>query len=442
MLWSFLKSQKEKDVPPKPLMPLRVVIMGRDENAPVDFKKVLGESFKSMPFLSVVFEDDFALEDLLNPDYKNFFDFFDGGIKALKKHNADVLLRFYSNGTQIRFNFLTPDMYLKKEPPFFSSLFGLYLPVSYFQAENLPQQISCLIGCTFIALGLKKDVRYLQTLKALIKVLSKTKMPQGIEKRFMPHILSFLAFNYLVLRADTFDKKDMFLISNLITSAQKSKDGAYDAVLEGTLLTLSGQMYALAANAKNADSYTFLERAAQNTRKALKYFNKYVFPYDYGHLSLILSKFYFSFFKFSENRQSLRDAVFYMREAEKIFTFATFPYLWADIEGDLGNYLTHLSVNAHSKEIAEVAVQNYKNRQKVFSKESSPLLWAETEKSIADVYYYLGKDLQNQAYFEKASNHYLDALDIFEDLKETEYVEMLENALEKTQEKILRLNQK
>ena len=442
MSWNFLKSQKEKNAQPEPLKPIRVVIMGHDENAPVDFKKVLAESFRSMPFLSVVFEDDFALEDLLNPDHKNFFDFFDSGIKALKKHNADVLLRFRSNGAQIRFNFLTPDMSLKKEPPFFSSLFGLYLPVSYFQTENLPEQISHLIGCTFVALSLKKDMRRLETLKALIKVLSKNKMPQGIEKRFMPHILSFLAFNYLAMCANTFQKKDMILISNLITSAQKSKDGAYDAVLEGTLLTLSSQMYILAADAKNADSYTFLERAAQNLKKALKYFNKYIFPYDYGRLSLVLSKSYFSFFKFSENRQSLRDAVFYMREAENIFTFATFPYLWADIEGDLGNYLMHLSAYAHNKEIAELAVQNYKNRQKVFSKETAPLLWAETEKSIADVYYYLGKDLENQAYFEKASDHYLDALDIFEDLKETKYVEMVENALEKTQEKILRLNQK
>lgn len=442
MLWNFLKSQEQKSDNPKPLIPVRVVIMGCDENAPVELKKVLAESFKSMPFLSVIFEDDFALEDLLNPDHKNFFDFFDSGIKALKKHHADVLLRFHSNGTQIRFNFLTPDMYLKHEPPFFSSLFGFYLPASYFQAENLPDQISCLISCTFIALGLKKDARLFETFKELMKILSKNKMPQGIEKRFMPHILSLLAFNYLALRANTFHKKDMLLISNLITSAQKSKDGAYDAVLEGTLLTLAGQMYALAADAKNADSYTFWERASQNTKKALKYFNKYVFPYDYGRLSLVLSKLYFSFFKFSENRQSLRDAVFYMREAENIFTFASFPFLWADIEGNLGNYLMRLSAYAHSKEIAELAVQNYKNRQKVFSKEASPSLWAETEKNIADIYYYLGKDSQNQAYFEKASDHYLDALEVYEDLKETKYIEMLENALEKTQEKILRLNQK
>ena len=436
------KSKKQNTPAQQPLLPVRVVITGRDENAAVGLKKVLADSFQSMPFLSVVFEDDFAPEDFLNPDNKNFFDFFDTGIKALKKHNADVLLRFFQNGTQVRFNFLTQNMYLASASPFFSSLFGLYLPISYFQSQDLPVQICCLISATFVALSLKKDSRYTEILKELVNILSKNKMPQGIEKSFMPHILNLLAFNYLALHADSFQKKDITLISNLINSANKIKAKPDDLLTEGALLTLAAQMYACAAEAKNADSYTFYERAVEKAKKALKYFNKYVFPYDYGRLCIVLSKFYFSFFKLSENRQSLRDAVFYMREAEKIFTRASTPSLWADIQGDLGAYLARLSFYSKNKEIAEIAVQNYKNKQSFYQKETYPLLWAQTEKSIADIYYYLGKDSENAAYLEKASDTYWNALEILEECGDTEHVQMIDNVLKKIDENFLRLNKK
>lgn len=441
-MFSFFKSKKQNAPAQEPLLPVRVVIAGRDENAAVGLKRVLAESFQPLPFLSVVFEDDFTPEDFLNPDNKNFFDFYDTGIKALKKHNADVLLRFCQNGTQIRFNFLTQDMYLTSTSPFFSSLFGFYLPISYFQSQDLPLQISCLISATFIALNLKKDSRYTAILQELVNTLSKNKMPQGIEKSFMPHILSLLAFNYLSLHADSFHKRDMALISNLINSANKVKTKPVDPLIEGTLLTLSAQMYACAAESKNADSYTFFERAVEKAKKALKYFNKYIFPYDYGRLCIVLSKFYFSFFKLSENRQSLRDAVFYTREAEKIFTRASTPSLWADIQGDLGAYLAHLSFYSKNKEIAEIAVQNYKNRQSFYQKEIFPLLWAQTEKNIADIYYYLGKNLENAAYLEKSSDAYWNALEILEEIGDTEHIRLIENALKKTDENFLRLNKK
>lgn len=436
------KLKKQKAPEEKPISPIRVVIMGRDDNATVSLKHILAQSFESMPFLSVVFEDDFTIEDFLNPDNKNFFDFFDTGIKALKKNHADVLLRFYQNGAQIRFNFLTQNMYSVSTPPFFSSLFAIYLPVSYFQNQNLPTQISCLISATFIALSLQKDARHAQTLKGLMDILSKNKMPQGIEKRFMPHILSLLAFNYLALHTNSFHKKDMLLISNLINSANKIQEKPYDSLIEGELLTLSGQMYACAADAKNADSYTFFEHAIEKTKKALKYFSKYIFPYDYARLCIVLSKFYFSFFKLSENRQSLRDAVFYMREAEKIFTRASVPNLWADIQGDLGAYLAHLSFYSKNKEIAELAVESYRNKQSFYQQETHPLFWAQTEKNIADIYYYLGKDLENTAYLEKATDTYLNALDVFEELGDTTHIQMIENALKKADDKFLSSNKK
>lgn len=442
MFLKFFKSENKKKANPEPLLNIRVVIMGKDDHSAVGIKQVLSQSFSNMPFLSITFEDDPALEDFLNPSHKNFFDFFDSGIKALQKHQADILLRFYQDGTNIRFNFLTSDMYFISIAPFYSSMFGLYLPATYFQNRCLPEQISNLIGASFVALCLKKHTECVLKLKELLNVLSKNKMPQGIQKQFMPHVLSLLAFNYLALHANSFRKKDMQLILNLITAAKNTDTNGFDAVLNGALLTILGQMYACAANSQNADSFMFLKRAVEHTKKALKCFNKYVFPYDYGRLTLVLAKLYFALFKLSDNRQNMRDAVFYAREAEKIFTFSNFPVLWADIQGDLGDYLVQLSFFAKNKEIAEIAIQNYKNKQKFYQKQTHPLLWAKTQKSIADVYYYLGNTLQNAAYLEKASDSYVEAFEVFEQLDDTPSLQQIENTLEKTQENFLRLNNK
>ena len=442
MFLKFFKSSSKKQSAPTPALNIRVVIMGKDDTSTVGIKQVLSKSFESVPFLSVAFEDDFAPEDFLNPNHKNFFDFFDTGIKALKKHQADVLLRFYQDGANIRFNFLTPDMYFIDTPPFFSSMFGIYLPFDYFQTHSLPPQIAHLICASFVALCLKRHSECPQKLKDLINILSKNKMPQGIEKQFMPHVLNLLAFNYLALHANSFQKKDMHLILSLITSAKNTSKNTYDAALNGAMLTLLGQMYACAAESKNADSIMFFKRAAENTKKALKCFNKYVFPYDSGRLARVLAKFYFSLFKLSDNRQTLRDAVFYMREAEKIFTFSSFPNLWADIQGDLGDYLVQLSFYSKNKEVAETAIQNYKNRQKFYQKQTHPILWAKTQKSIADTYYYLGQNLQNAAYLEKASDSYIEAFEVFEQSGETEPLPIIENVLKKTQENFFRLNNK
>ena len=442
MFLNFFKSSKSQKSPQELLTPIRVVLMGQHESITVDLKKIFTESFQKYPFFAITTEDNFLGEDFLNSNNKNFFDFYDNGIKIIKKHHADVLICFYPSGTNIRFHFLTPNTYLQENPPFFSTLFALYLPISYFQMQNLPSQIGNLIASTCVALSLKKDVRYEKILKKFVDDLSKNKMPEGVEKRFVPHILSFLAFNYLALRSSVFSKKDMKLILGLLNFAYQLRSDLSDGILEGTLLVLLGQMYVCAADAKTADSYKFLERGIESIKKALKYFNKYIFPYDYGHLSFILAKLYFAYFKLQDKRQALRDAVYYMRQAQKIFTQAAFPYFWADIEGYLGHYLMNLSFYAETKDITEIAVQNYKNRQKVYQKQSFPILWAETEKNIADAYYYSAKNLNNAAFLTQASDHYYDALEVFELQNNSLYVQIIENILQKIDEKNFPSNQK
>ena len=95
-----------------------------------------------------------------------------------------------------------------------------------------------------------------------------------------------------------------------------------------------------------------------------------------------------------------------------------------------------------NKEIAELAVESYRNKQSFYQQETHPLFWAQTEKNIADIYYYLGKDLENTAYLEKATDTYLNALDVFEELGDTTHIQMIENALKKADDKFLSSNKK
>ena len=49
MFGQFFKSSKKNKTVQEPMAPIRVVIMGRDENVAVDIKNVLKESFRQMP---------------------------------------------------------------------------------------------------------------------------------------------------------------------------------------------------------------------------------------------------------------------------------------------------------------------------------------------------------------------------------------------------------
>lgn len=425
---------------PATLRPLRIVISGRDDTTTIGFKKVIADSFEKLPFFVVSTETDSTFINFLTDDNKNFFDFFDNGNKILQKHHAQILLNFESHHNNLVINFLTPDMYLISTPPFFSTLYKICLPISYFQNAVLPNAVFNLLVATCLALCSKHDSKYNKLHARFVKILSKNKKPEDIDKPYIPNILFFLAFNFLASKAPYLEKQDVKLILNLVHTAYKT-DGN-NTLLNGGLFCLLGQTYQCGANSKKADAELLIQRAINSYKKALKNFNRYVFPYDYGRLSLVLAKLHFSIFKLSDERQFLRDAVSYLREAEKIFTFQSFPHLWADIQGDLGYWLTSLGMLSHNKEIIEIAVQNYKNRQRAYTSDTYPELWAYTEKNIGDTYYYFGKDTDNVSYLQKASNHYLNALDVFEKLKDTNSVRLIENLLDKTDEKILHLNNK
>lgn len=440
--FAFKKNKKQPEPQPQrqELRPLKIVVVGDDSNSVLHVKETISNILKQYGLFSVALEEEQALENFLNLNNKNFFDFWDSGLKILKQYQADALIRIYQEKNNIRINFQTDQMYQTSEPPFFSLLQSLYLPVSYFNQNSLPSQISNLMAATLIALNLKKDFAYQSVLEKLINILSKNKIPDGIERNFVPHLLIFLSLNYISAKADHFGKKDVKLILNLATFAYKNLTNEYDSLAEGALLTTLGQTYQCASANPKADSIPLIQRAIESYKKALKHFNRYIFPYDYGRLSLVLSALYFQYFQLSEDSQTLRDAVFYLREAEKIFTPAGFPHLWAKIEHNLGCYLSLLSARSNNTDIANLAIQNFKNEQRIFTKQDNPEKWADIEIQIANIYYYLGKKISNKRTLETAIDHYSYAFQIFDLLKQNERILEIETYIQKADEEIMRLN--
>ena len=441
MFLSFLKQTKKDQTATQqnPVQKLRVVITGSDENATLPFQIVAKETLSQFPWFEIQTQSEQTFENFLDLNNKNFFDFLDSGLKILKKYQADILIRLYQKGNNVRLNFQTPDMYLTDKPPFLSLLSGLYLPISYFRHPPLPAEISTLIAGTLLSLNLKKDEQYKLFLQNLVDILSKNRPPQGIEPQYMPHILNLLAFNYIAANSSKLEKQHVKLAMNLIDVAYHKQNKNDSSLTEGTLLLTLGQMYQCALSGKNADSYILLERAIESYKKAQKHFNRYVFPYDYGHLSVILSELYFQFFKLSNDSQALRDAVFHLREAEKIFTKTQFSILWAKIKHNLGIYLSLLSARSDNEEIAERAVESFKDEQQIYSLQTAPEKWAEIEIEIAHICYHLGRKLFKTEHIENAVKHYSNAFDVYAKLQKTEKLKQIELYVQKADEEIMRL---
>lgn len=433
------KKDKQQQVLETEPQQIRVVITGVDENETIPFKKVIADNLKEFDLFSIDFEKEQAIENFLNLDNKNFFDFLDSGLKILSTHQADILIRIYHQKNNIRLNFQTADIYEHDKLPFFSLLNSLYLPLSCFKQEKLPQALSTLIASTLISLNIEKDKRFETLISHLVDILSKNKIPQEIEAENIAHILNFLALNYLSARPNGLEKKDVQSLLNLLDFAFHHILPNDDILLKGHLLTTLGQMYQASLSGQNADVYTLIQRAIESYKRAQKHFNRYVFPYDYGRLSLVLAKLYFQFFKLSDDGQTLRDAVFHLREAEKIFTFAAFPEKWAQIQQDLGTYLSLLSSRSNNPEIAQLAVQSFKNVETVFEKRTRPEKFADTHIQIGDLYYYLGKNISNKNYLEKAADYYTEAFDVFAQLQNKDKLNEIEKYLEKVDQEIMRL---
>lgn len=440
MSWFFKqKKQQNPSLEKKPLSTIKVVISGATDGISVAAKDVLKNSLDSVSFLKFSYENVPVFENFSDIDNRNFFDFWEKGVQILKHHQADLLLRFDQGQNQIRLSFQTEDMYQNKTVPFFSLSNNLYLPIMFFENESLPPQISALIVATILSFCLKKDERYLRFLKQIMTRLQTQALPKGIGACYMSHILVFLILNYLALQGENFTKQDMNLVLNLVEAARKNLSETQDPMTEGMIYAAQGQIYQCAALSDGADVYVLTGLAIKQLKKAQKFFNRYIYPYDYGRLCLVLSKLYQKLFNLSGDNQALRDAIAELRAAEQIFTFAITPFVWAEIEGELGSSFSILSSCSNNEDIALLAVKHQKEQQKVYVKEKYPEKWADIEKEKADIYFHLGKRIEREDYLEKAIDLYHQVFDVYQNLHKDEKASQLEKCVLRADEEIMRI---
>ncbi len=437
----FQKSKEKSDLQNNQnddLKKIKVVLLGPINGMAVGPKDILQKSLSQADFLDFSFEEALLFENFSDIDHQNFFDFWDKGCDALKRHQADVLLRFDQVQNQIRLSFQSENMYQKNEV-FFSCVHNLFLPVSFFNDDMLPTQISAILLATILSLALKKDEKYKSYLKKIMLLLGQKKLPDEIEASYVPHILVFLVLNYLSFKKESFTKEDMALTLTLMQAAQKNLYKTQDLTVEGMIYFALGQIYLCSSKEKNADALIFIGRAIDYFKKSLKFFGRYAYPYDYAQVSLILADLYIKLFNLTDDNQALRDAVFQLRAAEQILTFALKPVLWAEIEEKLGFCFSVLSSKSNSEDIALMAVNHYQNRQKVYTLEKHPKFWADSEKEIADVYYYLGKHNMIESYLEKAIDSYNKAFQIYQNMNLKDQMHLIEKCVIRADEEIMSL---
>ncbi len=442
MVWFWKKAEKKQakaDQTSVSLRPIRIVISGATNGMPVQTKDVLQNSLSQISFLSLSYEEAIVFENFAEIDHRNFFDFWDKGTDILKRHRADVLLRYDQMQNQIRLSFQSDDMYQKKDAVFFSAAHNLFLPLSFFNEEILPPQISALILATIISFVYEKDEKYKIYLEQIMTHLGQQKIPAGIEALYMPNLLIFLVLCYLTFKKESFCKEDMALVLSLIKSAQKYLIEAPNSNMKAIIDLTLGQMYLCASYSKKADVYIFIRRAIEYFKKSLKIFSRYTYPYDYARISFVMAEQYIRMFQLSDDNQALRDAVAELRGAEQIFTYTIKPFLWAEIEEKLGFCFSVLSSKSNSEEIALMAVKHFKEKQKVYEREKYQKIWADTEKNIGDVYFYLGKHIKSENYLEKAIDSYNSAFEIYKNSDMKDETNLLEKCVLRADEEIMRL---
>lgn len=85
------------------------------------------------------------------------------------------------------------------------------------------------------------------------------------------------------------------------------------------------QLYELALKQDLGGYWLLFREAITNYRTAQRYLDHYNYPYDFALISFKLSQLYFQYWKFSNDIQALRDAVYFLREAEKPTRRLLFP---------------------------------------------------------------------------------------------------------------------
>lgn len=251
----------------------------------------------------------------------------------------------------------------------------MYLPADALAGGEFPQPLLDLLTGTVVSAADRPDKecriykKYL--LKKIIARISKIDSAKSLGLEYMPYIMNQLGLIYMTAAADGKNENDFKIIANLFETALKYQKQIFEPTHLGCIYLHLGQLNDCASVYADKHSDVYFRAAIADYRQAQKYFGKYTYPYDHGHICYKLSGLYYNYWKRTEDLQALRDSVSQLRECERIFTQAQFPGFWGHIEGSLGYLLHNLGHRTRSPDICRLAVAAYRNQQKIVTETGS-----------------------------------------------------------------------
>ncbi len=415
---------------------LKIVVVDFSEYGNFGFGKGVFRLLQKNTHFNVRFFDEPFDKSFLNLHGRNFFDLVDFGNTLLQKLNADVIIWGYQDNENIRLNFQTANAYSDWENVSCSILESLFIPAELLEHVSFFPEILENIITGIIASSISEqriDLKYLKQ-KLLKEVIAKfnTEGPTDSHKLMQsPYIMNIAGLIYLQYLQKDLNQKSIDMIKELLNNALSYKNQIMQNVHIGCIYKNFGQLYETALKQDIGNYWVLFKEAISNYRTAQKYLDHYNCPYDFAMISFKLSQLYFRYWKFTNDIQALRDAVFFLREAEKTFNQISFPELWSKIEGYLGFYLSLLGLFSKSNEISKLAIKSYKNKQTVYRKELYPVMWAKIQENIANVYYNMGKNARDNTAFASAIDYYKSALKVYENKKMHNEISTVNTSMDK-----------
>ncbi|MBR2274005.1 MAG: hypothetical protein IJ864_04160 [Alphaproteobacteria bacterium] len=431
----FRSDAKEKRSLPKVQM-LKIVVVEFAEYGNYGFAKGLVRLLQKNPCFSVRYFDEPFEKNFLDLQGRNFFDLVDAGNTILQKLNADVVIWGYQENENIRLNFQTANAYSDWHNVSCSILESVFVAAEFFEHANFfPEVLENIItGVIATAISEQRiDLKFLKQklLKTVITKLNTGQVGQADKIMFSPYVMNAVGLIYLSFAQHDLSKRTFNAIKELFSNALAYQNQIMQNVHLGCIYKNIAQLYETALKLDLDGHWLLFREAITNYRTAQKYLDHYNYPYDFALIAFKLSQLYFQYWKFSNDTQALRDAVYFLREAEKTYTQISFPELWSKIEGYLGYYLSLLGMFSKSTDISLLAIKSYKNKQIVYRQELYPVMWAKIQENIANVYYNIGKNAHDKKAFSEAVSYYQSALKVYENKKMQNEMNIVHSSMDK-----------
>ena len=437
---NFIKFLFGKNTGSKRILPkvetLKIVVVEFVEYGNYGFGLAMTRLLQKNPSFNVRYFDEPFNKSFLTLQGRNFFDLVDAGNMILQKLNADVIVWGYQENENIRLNFQTANAYSDCDNVSSSILESLFVPAEYFEHINFfPEMLANLItGIIAASISEQRiDLRHLKQklLKGVINNFNNDGPSENGSLMYSPYVMNTVGLIYLSFSQKELSQKTFNTAKELFMNALSYKNQIMQNVHLGCIYKNLAQLYELALKQDLGGYWLLFREAITNYRTAQRYLDHYNYPYDFALISFKLSQLYFQYWKFSNDIQALRDAVYFLREAEKTYTQITFPELWSKIEGYLGFYLSLLGLFSKSNDISMLAIRSYKNKQQVYRKELYPVMWAKIQENIANVYYNIGKNSRDKKAFAEAIDYYQSALKIYENKKLQQEISIVNSSMDK-----------